>query len=227
VGIAVCGFYVPGIAGDHIFEVGIFATAGAITNWLAIHMLFEPVPGLYGSGVIPKHFEDFKAGIRSLIMEQFFTEDNIQKFLNSPEQKLEIDGQSLLSNIDLDDVFNGFLDVIKASQFGGMLNMIGGVSALETLRDPFNKKIREVLLLTVKSESFQSKLSEAVNGQLDTGSFYRRIEAIVQQRLDELTPQIIKTIIQDIIKKHLGWLVVWGGVFGGLIGLLTSLCRQL
>ena len=65
-----------------IFTVGLFATSGAITNWLAVHMLFEKVPGLYGSGVIPARFEDFKDGIRELMMQQFFTEENIDRFLS-------------------------------------------------------------------------------------------------------------------------------------------------
>jgi hypothetical protein len=43
-----------------IKSVGFFALSGAITNWLAIYMLFEKVPFLYGSGVIPERFEDFK-----------------------------------------------------------------------------------------------------------------------------------------------------------------------
>jgi hypothetical protein len=33
-----------------------------------------------------------------------------------------------------------------------------------------------------------------------------------------MTPEIVKSVIQNMIKKHLGWLVVWGAVFGGLIG---------
>jgi Na+/H+ antiporter NhaD/arsenite permease-like protein len=33
---------------------------------------------------------------------------------------------------------------------------------------------------------------------------------------------MVKDIIQQMIKKHLGWLVVWGGVFGGLIGLIAA-----
>ncbi len=39
-----------------LYTVGLFALSGAITNWLAIHMLFEKVPLLYGSGVIPAPF---------------------------------------------------------------------------------------------------------------------------------------------------------------------------
>ena len=41
-----------------IFMAGLFALSGGLTNWLAIHMLFEKVPLLYGSGVIPLKFEE-------------------------------------------------------------------------------------------------------------------------------------------------------------------------
>ena len=51
-----------GLNNDMVKTVGLFALSGAITNWLAVHMLFEKVPGLYGSGVIPQHFEEFKNG---------------------------------------------------------------------------------------------------------------------------------------------------------------------
>ena len=44
---------------DLIKSIGFFALSGAITNWLAIHMLFEKVPILYGSGVIPNRFDEF------------------------------------------------------------------------------------------------------------------------------------------------------------------------
>ena len=33
-------------------NIGLFALSGSITNWLAIHMLFEKIPFIYGSGVI-------------------------------------------------------------------------------------------------------------------------------------------------------------------------------
>jgi uncharacterized membrane protein YheB (UPF0754 family) len=50
-----------------------------------------------------------------------------------------------------------------------------------------------------------------------------KVDNIVQQRLNELTPAMVKDIIQEMIKSHLGWLVVWGGFFGGLIGLIAHL----
>ena len=39
----------------------------------------------------------------------------------------------------------------------------------------------------------------------------QKIESVVQRRLEEFTPQMVKEIIQEIIREHLGWLVVWGG----------------
>ena len=85
-----------------VFSVGLFALSGAVTNWLAVHMLFEKVPGLYGSGVIPARFEEFKLAIRHLMMEQFFTEENIDSqleqlmkdFINDENAQLvELHGQ--------------------------------------------------------------------------------------------------------------------------------------
>ena len=75
------------MASSLIFTIGLFAFSGAITNWLAIHMLFEKVPGLYGSGVIPARFEDFKSAIRNMMMEQFFSQQNLDRFMQESGSK--------------------------------------------------------------------------------------------------------------------------------------------
>lgn len=73
------GWFLPN---NILFWVGIFALSGALTNWLAVHMLFEKIPGLVGSGVIPNRFDAFKGAIRQLMMEQFFSQENIDKFVS-------------------------------------------------------------------------------------------------------------------------------------------------
>jgi len=35
--------YMTGRVGSMVFDTGIFALSGAVTNWLAIYMLFEKV----------------------------------------------------------------------------------------------------------------------------------------------------------------------------------------
>jgi len=96
--------------------------------------------------------------------------------------------------------------------------MFGGAKALESLREPFVKRMREFLVSVSEDREILAQLRrDSTAGLLD------KVELIVDQRLDELTPQLVKEIIQRMIREHLGWLVVWGGVIGGLIGLLTSL----
>ncbi|MFB1014968.1 MAG: DUF445 domain-containing protein, partial [Alteromonadaceae bacterium] len=97
-----------------VFTIGLFALSGAITNWLAVHMLFEKVPGLYGSGVIPARFEDFKIGIRSLMMDQFFTKENIERFLSDNSGKPStIDLSPIIAKADLAPAFDSLVDVIE------------------------------------------------------------------------------------------------------------------
>ena len=220
IGIIIASFFTP-LYTENIKAVGVFALSGAVTNWIAIHMLFEKVPFLYGSGVIPAHFEEFKRGIQELIMRQFFTQENIERFLqreeDSAQQLFNVD--PLLDRLDYDQLFQGLVDAIAESSFGSMLAMVGGVAALDPLKEPVCKKIRLTLTEMTQSEAFIEAIHEGINAQQISGDLINDIEAIVEKRLDELTPDMVKTIIQQMIKEHLGWLVVWGGVFGGLIGL--------
>ena len=47
------------------------------------------------------------------------------------------------------------------------------------------------------------------------------LDILMTDKLQLLTPDRIKEIMEDVIRKHLGWLVVWGNVFGGLIGIIS------
>ncbi len=211
-----------------IMTVGLFATSGAITNWLAIHMMFEKVPLLYGSGVIPNRFEEFKAAIRTLIMGQFFTPENVASFFEAQTEDIttSFNPDPVVEVINYDRIFNGFLEAVVQSQFGGMLGFIGGISALEPLKDPFEVQMRKEVREILSSPEFIKAIEQGMGEENVTEEIIEKVDNIVSRRLEELTPELVKQIIQDMIREHLGWLVVWGGVFGGLIGLLTSLFRN-
>ena len=70
----------------------------------------------------------------------------------------------------------------------------------------------------VESERFNLALQQGLNAHRISEDLTSKIEVVIDKRLSELTPQMVKKIVQDIIETHLGWLVVWGGVFGGLLG---------
>lgn len=204
--------------------IGMFALSGAITNWLAIHMLFEKVPGLYGSGVIPARFEDFKKGIRDLMMNQFFTEENIDRLLSGTNGSMpDLHLAPVIEKVDLSASFDSLVKVIMESSFGGMLGMFGGQEALLPLKEPFIINMKESLIEMTQQESFLTLLKDEIEQPDVLSELRTKVEHIIEQRLNELTPTLVKDIIQRMIKEHLGWLVVWGGVFGGLIGLAAAL----
>lgn len=207
-----------------VLSVGLFALSGAVTNWLAIHMLFEKVPGLYGSGIIPARFEEFKTGIQNLIMGEFFTKNNIDRFFNTEKQP-QILLAPIISNIDLSPSFDNLLALVEKSSFGSFLGMLGGAEALTPMKESFINNLRESIMGIVESENFKTEIESMLNRSASKDEIIEKVNNIVQQRLDELTPESVKEIIQKMIRKHLGWLVVWGGVFGGLIGFITYFIR--
>lgn len=211
-----------------VFMIGLFALSGAITNTLAIHMLFEKVPYLYGSGVIEKKFEQFKEAIHNLLMKQFFTPENLKRFFQDEvsSAKNTIDFEKVLNKTDFTPAYDSLKEVVMESSFGGMLGMFGGEAALEPLRDPFTQKLQASIVDISKSDSFQVILTEALKSDDFSDDIHKKLSSIVNARLDELTPRMVKELIQNMIREHLGWLVIWGAVFGGLIGLVSTLVMK-
>ena len=224
--LAVClaALAVPAPLADWLLKTGSFALSGSLTNWLAVYMLFERVPGLYGSGVIPARFEEFKRAIKTMLMEQFFHSEIVARFLtDSAPGKDMLSGriEALKGRIDLDRIYEGLVVAILESSFGGMLKMMGGASALEPLKEPIKQKLSGILDETVNDLKAHIGEEDGM-GRALSARIVISIEHIIDQRLAELTPQMVKVMVQDMIRKHLGWLVVWGGVFGGLIGLAAA-----
>ena len=231
-----------------LLGTGLFALSGALTNWLAIHMLFERVPGLYGSGVIALHFEEFKGGIIRMVREQLLDPERVASLLarqgtvaageagtsegtgessaaggaGAPHAPT-IDLEPIVERIDLDTAFDQLVATIKESSFGSMLGMVGGEAALQPLREPFKKRMKGFLAEAARSPRLQAAIGAQVAGMASGDRFAARLDTLLRARLDELTPEMVRDIVQLMIRRHLGWLVVWGGVFGGLIGLLAAL----
>ena len=176
-------------------------------------MLFEKVPLLYGSGVIQDKFEDIKLGIKNLILQELFTETQINNFLLDNKVSTS---ETIINKIDFDKVFIGLVEAIEGSQLGGMLAMVGGRKALDPLKEPFTKKLKKII------EDFVNENTSSDNSSETTSSLLIKIENILDARLADLSPEDIKIIIQKMIKEHLGWLVVWGGFLGGFLGLILS-----
>lgn len=224
IGVVSSSFFIPTTFSTPVFYTGLFALSGSLTNQIAIHMLFNKVPFFYGSGIIELKFEELKLSIKSLILDEFFSKDKIEKFLKSEEQKINL--TPLIEKFDFSSAFDALLSTINESKFAGLINMIGGPPALEALREPFNTKLKGVIVKLTSSQEFNTELQAYINNSTFSDDILKKIDGIVDNRLDELTPNMIKDMLQNLMREHLGWLVVWGGVFGGFIGLISSLLES-
>jgi uncharacterized membrane protein YheB (UPF0754 family) len=130
------------------------------------------------------------------------------------ELQTEVFSADINNVIDFDRVFDGLVEAIEGSSMGSMLAMLGGKKALEPLKEPITLKLQEIIWEMKESKTGDKNLATSLLSQ---------VEQIVDQRLDELTPVQVKNIIQEMIRQHLGWLVVWGGVVGGFIGFAVSI----
>jgi len=222
IALILVSFLFQGTAHTLLLNVGLFSLSGALTNWIAIHMLFEKVPGFYGSGVIALHFHEFKSGIMTLVSEHLFKKETVEAaFEENSDQGIDL--EAAVDGLDLDAAYDQLKNVIMESSFGAMLGMVGGAQALEPLRQPFTERMRKFLLETTKSPRFQHAVNTQISSMAGSDQFMQKIAQVVEKRLEELTPEMVRDIIQEMIRKHLGWLVVWGAVFGAIIGALSTL----
>ncbi|MDD2358405.1 MAG: DUF445 domain-containing protein [Thiovulaceae bacterium] len=213
-------FMIPEEFSKYFLYAGLFALSGAVTNQLAVYMLFEKVPFLYGSGVITARFEEFKTSIKNLMMSEFFTKEQLENFFVKEEKKLDL--VPIIEDTDFSPAYDVLTKTVMESSFGGMLGMFGGVKVLENLREPFSSKMKIAISDIVQSESFNNTMQMHLQSSTLSQDMLDSIEKVIDIRLLEITPLMVKEMVERIIKEHLGWLVVWGGIFGGLIGVISS-----
>ena len=236
---------VEGTVPTLLLSVGMFAFSGGITNSIAVKMLFDKVPGLYGSGVIQARFTEIRREIKKLILEQFFTEAHLRDFLQSRTKDLNLlefirskngSGNPVEQFVDKqwkkltnEDVIKPMLaeqvDKILSSPMGGMLSLIGR-DTIDGLVSKFVLSFIESMESKVKEEARKVSLdSDSLGFELDEDQIIKKlrteVSSLLERRLEQLTPKQVKQIMEDVIRNHLGWLVVWGNVVGGLIGFIA------
>ena len=244
--VAGAGLLLPaGTVRDLLLSAGLFALSGGVTNALAVKMLFDRIPGLIGSGVIPARFQEIREKVRSVILEHFFDEAHLRRFLERHRDELDwkryvkqaADGRgpvagliekhwdALASPERLQPFIDAEVEKLLDSKIGGLLIMVGVESVKPAVRQfvsSFAATMKaQVLDLASKADSpaaaievDETKLLHDVRAQ---------VEVLLEEKLEELDAPSVKRLVEDVIRNHLGWLVVWGNVLGGILGLAAFL----
>jgi uncharacterized membrane protein YheB (UPF0754 family) len=61
-----------------------------------------------------------------------------------------------------------------------------------------------------------------INEMIKVDRIREEIDQLMTEKLKLLTAPMVKKLLEEVIRTHLGWLIVWGNVFGGIIGLISQ-----
>ena len=197
---------------EWVLAVGLFGFAGGATNWLAVKMLFDRVPLLYGSGVIPARFRAIREAVKDAIMRYFFDEEYLERFFDERMAGDDVGEkvQTVLASDEVDAIIDRKLEELADSPQGMMLQLVGTQTV---------KPLVKQFVIGFGSEIAPLLADEA---SVDVSAMRAQVDGLLETKLEELTPDRVKEMMEEVIREHLGWLIVWGNVFGGTIGLLSK-----
>ena len=136
-------------------EIGLFGASGGITNSLAVYMLFEKIPILVGSGVIPRKFTQIRFAITITMMDTFFSQDNIQDYLENHSsfgsQALKNKIASMANSQEIDNNILKKLTEFSQTPQGAMLLMPQNDGGLNTMVPFIKPPLLEVTIISVMS----------------------------------------------------------------------------
>lgn len=236
------------------YSASLFAFSGGITNWLAVKMLFDRIPGLVGSGVIPARFREIRAKVKGLILEHFFDRQHLETFFREHASQLDLgrylktgepaapgatprspfagvieqQWEKLTSPEIIQPLIDRQLERLKESPMGSMILMVG----VDKVRPVINQFVTEFIgSMQQRVVEYAGRVGpENVNLELDHDKIIddvrSQVEVLLQAKLEQLHARDVKKMMEDVIRQHLGWLVVWGNVFGGLLGVGAYLLGQ-
>lgn len=211
------------VAARYVLSFGLFGFAGGVTNWLAVKMLFDEIPLIYGSGVIPRRFKEIRKAVKNTIMTAFFNPSFLRKYLREKIEEVDVNSwiKKMLESESVSKAIDEQLAAAFQSQEARLLLQMAGinpqmVSAVVPLLKPF---------ISNMAGKIGPKLKQAALEQgSDENILYLRAEVdkMMTAKLKMLTPDMVKRLMEDVMRKHLSWLVIWGNVFGALIGVICA-----
>jgi len=230
-------------------NVGLFAFSGGITNSLAIKMLFDRIPGLVGSGVIPARFKEIRLKVKNVILEHFFDEAYLRQYFASQESKLdwrryvktggaggnpvarfvESEWEKVASPQVVQPIIDKQIEKLMDSSVGGLLIMMGPDAVKPAVTQFVNGFLGsmqlKVLELAARAPVPETRLE--LDQERIIADVRDSVDDLLTRKLEELDAPRVKRMMEDVIRDHLGWLVVWGNVLGGVLGFVPILLQKL
>ena len=184
----------------YLLPPAIGALIGAVTNDVAIRMLFRPyqpwtLAGIrvpMTPGLIPRERQQISEAIASTFVEHVFSDQDLPKMIFTDDVKEKIR-----------DKVGGLLD-----QMGAML------------------KINDTMLGMAKGMAATQLISELENLSAHLGDDSVRIKRMIQERIDELDVQTLEDLVLGFSRKQFRHITWFGALLGAMIGVVQVILYQ-
>ena len=226
-------------------SIGIGATIGFVTNYVAIKLLFRPYKPIklgnliiFPQGVIPREKHSLAKKVGEVVKNYILSEEEIRKIVTSKEVKEEIEAfldekintianKDITEFISKEEIASKFAKIIvkvveeKFSMFASFVNeeMIKGI--MLQLEVPL--KINELIESEKIKEVLKKEIFEFLEKEVPKIFIKAKIDKIVEEKVASFDEKTLEDMLFSLMKKHFGFINLAGAVLGGIIGLVQYL----
>ena len=223
-------------------SIGIGATIGFVTNYVAIKLLFRPYKPIklgnliiFPQGVIPREKHSLAKKVGEVVKRYILSEEEIRKIVTSKEVKEEIEAfldekintianKDITEFISKEEIASKFAKIIvkvveeKFSMFASFVNeeMIKGI--MLQLEVPL--KINELIESEKIKEVLKKEIFEFLEKEVPKIFIKAKIDKIVEEKVASFDEKTLEDMLFSLMKKHFGFINLAGAVLGGIIGLV-------
>ena len=221
-------------------SVGVGASIGYITNYIAIKMLFRPYKPIkigniviFPQGIIPREKKALAKKVGEVVKNYILSEEEIKKIVTSREVQDEIERfldkkiENLL-NKDIQEFFTKeeiaekFAEIIenvvkeKFSMFAGFVNKEMLKDILLRLEIPL--KLNQIVSPSVVKDVLKREIFEFLEREVPKIFLKAHIDKIVEEKVASFDEKTLEEMLFTLMKKHFGFINFAGAMLGGIIG---------
>ena len=221
-------------------SVGVGASIGYITNYIAIKMLFRPYKPvklgnltIFPQGIIPKEKEALAKKVGGVVKDYILSEEEIKKIVTSNEVKEEIEKflnekiENLLDKdiqefITKEEMAEKFAEIIenvvkeKFSMFAGFVSKSMLKDILLRLEMPL--KINQIISPEKVKEILKQEIFLFLENEVPKIFLKAHIDKIVEEKVASFDEKTLEEMLFALMKKHFGFINFAGAALGAIIG---------
>ncbi|KAI8504534.1 hypothetical protein Bbelb_176520, partial [Branchiostoma belcheri] len=181
--------------------MGLFSVSGGVTNWLAVKMLFDRIPGLIGSGVITSQFKEIRQTVKNVVLETFFETEYLENYMHRKSGEflaafqIESKLQRLLQSERVMQIIDNQVQKLYKKPEGMMLAMMGvDAGKLSKMIQPLMKGLsRDMTPVLAKNlKTFEFMNAESMRAQVDE---------MMTVKMEEFTPPKVKKTTGNMVES--------------------------